>query len=251
MAARVQLRRMRRGDWKLGGWEKNRPCCRTVMQWIFIYLACADARLRWQSDEVCATARAGRPICSGLVERCGECGGFHAGKPAMAVVQQDRYGLPEPCGGEDQVDGVIAVDVACFDAETTRRRDELHGLSARRGELILNPVGTGSGCAATRLNAGQVQAAVAIKIGNCDRQAGPGRKRWATMNSRSFRGAATRRKRKQREEQAKQYAGGLADIAGVKWKAGFANELSHNGLPGAGTFGDYNILEGRRKAQAA
>src|SRR3984885_8252765 len=101
----------------------------------------------------------------------------------MAVVQQDRYGLPEPCGGEDQVDGMISVDVACFDAETTRGRDKLHGVPARRGELKLNPVGAGTRYAASRLDAGQVEAAVAVEIGDCDGQIRAGRKRYSILNA--------------------------------------------------------------------
>jgi len=145
------------------------------MQLVLVSLVYDDAQLGSQCDEICAKERAGRPICSGLVERRGECVWFHARKTAMAVVQQDSYGLPEPGGREDQVNRVVSVDVACFDSEAAGGRDKLHGLPAGSGELKLNPVSAGAGLVATRLHAGQVEAAVAVEIGNCKRQAWTGR----------------------------------------------------------------------------
>src|ERR1700723_171395 len=102
----------------------------------------------------------------------------------MAVVQQDRYGLPEPCSGEDQVDGMISVDIARLDAETTRGRDKRHGFPARRGKLKLNPIGAGARYAASCLDAGQVEVAVAVKIGDCDGQIRAGRKRCSILKAR-------------------------------------------------------------------
>src|SRR5580700_2654314 len=102
----------------------------------------------------------------------------------MAVVQQDRYRLPEPCGGKDQVDGMISVDVACLDAETPRGRDKLHGFPARGRELKLNPIGAGAGCAASGLDTRRVGAAIAVKIGYCDRQIRTGKKRCPILKPR-------------------------------------------------------------------
>jgi hypothetical protein len=50
-----------------------------------------------------------------LAEYIGECGWFHEGKAAVAIVQKYRDGLPEPSRGKDQVNGMISVDVARFD----------------------------------------------------------------------------------------------------------------------------------------
>jgi hypothetical protein len=87
----------------------------------------------------------------------------------VAIVQKYRDGLPEPGGGEDQVNGMISVDVARFYPQASGRSDELHGLSPCSGELKLNPIGAGAGGVVSTLNAGQVRAMIAIEIGNGDR----------------------------------------------------------------------------------
>jgi hypothetical protein len=93
----------------------------------------------------------------------------------MAIIQKNRYGLSEPCGGKNQVNGVISVDVARLNLQAAWRRDKLNGLSARGGELQANPVSACIGGAVSVLNAGEVQAMIAIKVSEGDRQPRPSR----------------------------------------------------------------------------
>ena len=74
----------------------------------------------------------------------------------MAIIQKYRYGLSEPCGSKNQVNGVISVDVARLNLQAAGRRDKLNGLPARGGELKVNPIGACIGGAVSVLNAGEV-----------------------------------------------------------------------------------------------
>jgi hypothetical protein len=87
----------------------------------------------------------------------------------MAVVQKNGDRLSEPCGGKNQINGVITIDVARFDPQAARRRDKLNELPSCCRELKLNPVGAAAAAIMPNLNAGQVRALIAIKISNGDR----------------------------------------------------------------------------------
>ena len=104
-----------------------------------------------------------------VAEYSGESGWFGARKAAVAVVQNYSDGLPEPCGGKNQINGVISIDVTRFDAQATGWRDKLQGLPPGDGELKLNPVRARAGGVVATLNAGQVGALIAVKIGDGDR----------------------------------------------------------------------------------
>src|SRR5580704_10727719 len=109
---------------------------------------------------------ASNPKCFGLAECRGECSWFRARKAAVAIIQKYRYRLSEPCGGKDQVNGVIAINVARFDPQATRRGDQSNGLPRCCGELKLNPVAACGGGGVSVLNAGEIQAMIAVKISN-------------------------------------------------------------------------------------
>jgi hypothetical protein len=94
-------------------------------------------------------------------------------KIPAAVIEQDRYGLFEPSGGQNQIQGVISVDVSRRDAKTTKRCGDPNGLLAARCESKLHPVVSTGAVALTSLDAGYVRTVVSIEIGD--------RKRCASM----------------------------------------------------------------------
>jgi hypothetical protein len=84
----------------------------------------------------------------------------------MTIIEKYRYGPIEPSLGQDQINGVVSVNVACLDAQTAGRRDHPNRLPPSRGELKLNPVIGGAGTVGLGLDAGQVRAKVAIEVGD-------------------------------------------------------------------------------------
>jgi hypothetical protein len=58
----------------------------------------------------------------------------------MAIIEKDCHGLSKPCRCEDQIKGVIAVDVTRNDLKTAHRRDDLKRLPPGSAELQLNPI---------------------------------------------------------------------------------------------------------------
>jgi len=110
--------------------------------------------------------RASSPKCFGLGECRGECSWFGARKASVAIIQKNRYGPSEPCGGKNQVNGVISIHVARLDPQAAGRRDKLNGLLPRGGQLEVNPIGACVGGAVSVLDAGEVRAKIAVKISN-------------------------------------------------------------------------------------
>ena len=47
----------------------------------------------------------------------------------MAIIEKYCYGLSEPSGGKDQVNGVVSIDVAGLDLEAACRPNKLNRLS--------------------------------------------------------------------------------------------------------------------------
>jgi hypothetical protein len=56
-------------------------------------------------------------------------------KIAVAIIQKYRYRLPEPGGGEDQVNRMISIDIARLHAQATRGGAKLNRLLPGCGEL--------------------------------------------------------------------------------------------------------------------
>ena len=102
----------------------------------------------------------------------------------MPIIKQHRDGLPEPRGGENQVNGVIAVDVAGFNQQPARRRDKPYELSPGGGALKLDPVVAVALGATARLNRGLVEVMIAVKIGDRKCQSRPRRCRPLDSESR-------------------------------------------------------------------
>src|SRR5580693_8203495 len=107
--------------------------------------------------------------CFRLAECSEECSWFRARKAPMAIIQKYRYGLSEPCGSKNQVNGVISIDVARLHPQTAGGREKLNGLPPCCRQLKLNPVGAAAAAIMTSLNASEVQAMIAVKISNSDR----------------------------------------------------------------------------------
>ena len=112
---------------------------------------------------------AGNPKCFRFAECRGERSWFRARKAPVAVVQKYRYGLSEPCGSKNQVNGVISIDVARLHPQTAGGREKLNGLPPCCRQLKLNPVGAAAAAIMTSLNASEVQAMIAVKISKGDR----------------------------------------------------------------------------------
>lgn len=84
----------------------------------------------------------------------------------MTIVKKYRHGLSAPCGGDDQIDSVISVDVPRLDPEAAYRSDEVNRLSSDLGEVYLNRVVGCAGPVLSSLDAGEIRATVAVEIGD-------------------------------------------------------------------------------------
>lgn len=84
----------------------------------------------------------------------------------MTIVKKYCYGLIEPSSGENQVNGMVSIDIARLDPQAARRRDKSNRLQPDCGELELNPVVSIAGTVWPSLNAGQIWTHISVKIGN-------------------------------------------------------------------------------------
>jgi hypothetical protein len=106
----------------------------------------------------------------------------------MAVIEKYRYRLSEPSGDEDQVDRMVAIDIARFDQQAARRGNELNGLSPDGGKLKLNRVISTARAVLYGLNAGEIRTKVPVEIGDCKCQA------WSNRSSRRIPNIVSRRR---------------------------------------------------------
>jgi hypothetical protein len=111
----------------------------------------------------------------------------------VAIIQKYRYGLSEPCGSKNQINGVISIDIARLHPQAAGRRDKLKGLPPCCRQLKLNPVGAAAAAIMTSLNASEVQAMIAVKISDGDRQSRPERSCGDGLNSSALCDAVRRR----------------------------------------------------------
>jgi hypothetical protein len=58
----------------------------------------------------------------------------------MAVVQENRYRLLKPRSGQNQIRGVVAIDVSRHDFQAASGCDDQNRLALGCGDLKLNPV---------------------------------------------------------------------------------------------------------------
>jgi hypothetical protein len=86
------------------------------------------------------------------------------GKIAVAIIQKYCDRLPEPSGGEDQVNRMISVDVARLHAQAACGGHKLNRLLPTRGELQLDPVICSTGAVRACLNACRIRPHVSVKI---------------------------------------------------------------------------------------
>ena len=59
----------------------------------------------------------------------------------MAIIEENRHGLPQPSCRQNQIEGVITVDIAGNDLKAANRRNDLKELASGSTELEANPVG--------------------------------------------------------------------------------------------------------------
>jgi len=98
-------------------------------------------------------------------------GGFGLRKAPMAVIEKNRYRLAKPGGDENQINGMITVDVACFDQQAAVGTHQPDELASGGRELELDPVFRAAVGVRARLNAGHIRTKVAIEISDGKGQA--------------------------------------------------------------------------------
>jgi hypothetical protein len=121
-------------------------------------------RLRGQTNSVHHQINGRKTVRRRPAERSGECSWFDARKTAVAVIKEYRHGLSEPGSSQHQVNGVVSIDIACFNLETSGRRGKSNELPPSCGKLKLNPVIRAPGATRSGLNAGRVWLTVSVKV---------------------------------------------------------------------------------------
>ena len=85
---------------------------------------------------------------------------------AVTIIEEYRYGLSAPSGGEDESNGMVSIDIARFDQEPANRTDTANRLPTSCRKLKLNPVVGRRRVALRGLNAGFIGTKAPVKIGN-------------------------------------------------------------------------------------
>jgi hypothetical protein len=84
----------------------------------------------------------------------------------VAVVKKYGHRLFAPCGGDNQVDRVISIDVPRFDQEAAHRRNKLNRLSSDLRKEYLNRVVGIARPVLSSLNSGEIWTTVAVEVGD-------------------------------------------------------------------------------------
>src|SRR5258707_11465858 len=98
------------------------------------------ARLRRNANCLNFMLSRGVPTYIGFTEGFGKGIRVYSGKISVAVVEENRHGLPKPHGSDDQIKSMIAVDIARDDLKAADRRSHLKRLPPCSTELQLNKV---------------------------------------------------------------------------------------------------------------
>lgn len=77
----------------------------------------------------------GTPICRHLAECFRERFRGHPCKTAVAIVEENRYRLREPRCCQNQIESLIAINVAADDLKASNGRSDLKVLATRSTEL--------------------------------------------------------------------------------------------------------------------
>jgi hypothetical protein len=88
----------------------------------------------------------------------------------VPIVEQNRHLPAEPGGGKHQVNGMIAVNVARFDEQTTPGRDHAQEMRTTCRQANANPIACLRGFGLSRLNGHQIGTIISIEIGNRKRE---------------------------------------------------------------------------------
>jgi hypothetical protein len=97
------------------------------MQRIFFFRAIADVRLRPYARKVYRQVRAGSPTCVGFRVYIREVGWLGSRKGAMSIVKKYRYGQIGPSRPNNEINGMVAIDVARLDQESAGGCNKLNG----------------------------------------------------------------------------------------------------------------------------
>jgi len=84
----------------------------------------------------------------------------------MAVVKKYGHGLFAPCGGDDQINTVISINVARLDEQAAYRGNKVDRLSSDLRKVYLNRVVGTARPVLSSLNAGEIWTTVAVEIGD-------------------------------------------------------------------------------------
>src|SRR6202007_453213 len=77
----------------------------------------------------------GTESCAAVAERSGKGGLVNLFEPAWAVVEKNRDWFTKGSGGQDEINGVVAVDVARQDLQAARRGYHSDGRGASGSQL--------------------------------------------------------------------------------------------------------------------
>ena len=114
----------------------------------------------------------GSESSAGVAERSGKGALVNLFEPATAVVQKDRDRFAKGGGGEDKINGVVAIDVARQDLQAPGWGYDSDGLAAAGSQLKPNRVNALARVGTGDFDAGQVGMQVSVKISDGERWAG-------------------------------------------------------------------------------
>ena len=139
--------------------KKCRTRTRTQARWWsrigqLCLLVSPGARLRRNADCAGRSVAPGKPICIGFPERAGKGGYVNPRKASVAVIEENCDRPSKPSGSQDQINGVVSIDIPRCDLKAARRGENVNGLRPGCRELKLNPVVGMGGAAVASLNSG-------------------------------------------------------------------------------------------------
>jgi len=88
----------------------------------------------------------------------------------VAIIEKNRHGLLKPRAGQNQIEGMVTVDVARHDLQAAGRGDDQNPLALASRNLQPNPVVCQGNITSPCFNIGQVGTAIAVQVSNCKPQ---------------------------------------------------------------------------------
>jgi hypothetical protein len=146
----------------------------------------------------------------------------------VAIIEENRYRLTEPSRGEDKVNNMVSVNVACLNLETPGRCDEPNRLPSGCRKLQLNPVFSAGEATLAGLNTGNIRNRIAVEIRDRERQPRPSGCRSGIVNLFARSSASQESEQEQKTQRSKGKPHGHAAVVQAPLEFKFAVEVIHN-----------------------